>query len=347
MTRIAFTIVALVVIAGTIVFLEGRKSAPSQSDTAAEEIRIEDKFAGEIENNEASETQVSTTTAEDSDSNSEEIMKTDETAEETVDTEETTEKPVVALTKTRAERIAEKAEQHDRAKEITTPDGFINTDGVTVEELVGEKIILIDFWTYSCINCQRTTPYLNAWHDKYADDGLVILGIHTPEFEFEKEYDNVKDATEKFGIEYPVILDNDYSTWGAYKNRYWPRKYLIDIDGFIVYDHIGEGAYDKTEEKIIELINEKNEVFGGSRITRDISTPEDIDEVDFSKVGTRETYLGSARMEYIANLPNEDCFGKECEFIAPQNISPNLFAFDGEWRIEAEESVLESNEGSL
>jgi len=153
----------------------------------------------------------------------------------------------------REKRIAEKKKKYEPAKEVSTPDGFINTDSVTVSELVGKKIILVDFWTYSCINCQRTLPYLNSWHEKYADKGLVILGLHTPEFEFEKGYENVKRAVEKFSVRYPVILDNDYSTWTSYKNRYWPRKYLIDIDGFIVYDHIGEGAYEETEKKIQEL----------------------------------------------------------------------------------------------
>lgn len=147
------------------------------------------------------------------------------------------------------DRIAEKAKKYERAKEISTPDAFINTDGIGVAEFIGKKVVLIDFWTYSCINCQRTLPYLNSWHQEYSDKGLVILGIHTPEFEFEKEYANVLRATEKFGVDYPVILDNDFSTWTAYENRYWPRKYLIDIDGFIVYDHIGEGSYDETEKK--------------------------------------------------------------------------------------------------
>ena len=138
--------------------------------------------------------------------------------------------------------VEEKASMYEEAKEITTPDGFINVDDISVSELIGKKVVLVDFWTYSCINCQRTLPFLNAWYDKYKDQGLEILAIHTPEFEFEKDYGNVLAATEKFDIEYPVILDNDYSTWRAYKNRYWQRKYIIDIDGFIVYDHIGEGA---------------------------------------------------------------------------------------------------------
>jgi thiol-disulfide isomerase/thioredoxin len=133
--------------------------------------------------------------------------------------------------------------------------GYINThDGFRLSEIVGKKVVLVDFWTYSCINCQRTQPYLNAWYKKYKDAGLEIVGVHTPEFAFEKDRANVVAAVEKFGITYPVVQDNDYQTWGTYGNRYWPRKYLIDIDGYIVYDHIGEGGYEETEEKIQELL---------------------------------------------------------------------------------------------
>src|SRR3989338_266338 len=168
----------------------------------------------------------------------------------------------------------DKMKRYELAKEITTPDDFINTDSkpITIGEFVGKKVVLIDFWTYSCINCQRTTPYLNAWDEKYKDKGLVIIGIHTPEFEFEKDYNNVKAAVEKFGIQFPVVLDNDYSTWTAYRNQYWPRKYLIDIDGYIVYDHIGEGAYEETEKKIQEALSERMTILGeGGAINQSIT----------------------------------------------------------------------------
>jgi thiol-disulfide isomerase/thioredoxin len=183
--------------------------------------------------------------------------------------------------------------QYELAKEITTPDGFINTDSkpLTIDEFIGKKVVLIDFWTYSCINCQRTTPYLNTWYEKYKDKGLVIIGIHTPEFEFEKKYENVKSAVEKFGIRFPVVLDNDYSTWTAYKNRYWPRKYLINIDGY-VYDHIGEGAYKETEQQIQKALSERLAVLGeGGTIT------EDQTKESSTGNGARspETYFGSAR----------------------------------------------------
>ena len=195
----------------------------------------------------------------------------------------------------------DKTKRYELAKEITTPDGFINTDSksITVGEFVGKKVVLIHFWTYSCINCQRTTPYLNAWYEKYKDNGFVIIGVHTPEFEFEKDYNNVKAAVEKFGIKFPVVLDNDYSTWNAYKNRYWPRKYLIDIDGYIVYDHIGEGAYEETEKKIQEALSERMVVLGESGtisqpLTKEISIQ--------NGAKSPETYFGSARNDQQKNL---------------------------------------------
>ena len=145
--------------------------------------------------------------------------------------------------------------------EIVNPSGFVNTNNVpvTIGEYIGKKVILLNVLTYSCSNCQATFPYVNTWYDKYEDDGLIVIGLHTPEFSFEKDKKNVEDAMAKFGIKYPVVMDNDYATWTAYGNRYWPRKYLIDIHGNIIYDHIGEGAYEETEAEILKaLIERKN-----------------------------------------------------------------------------------------
>ena len=134
---------------------------------------------------------------------------------------------------------------------------WINSDPFLLADMQAEgKVVLIDFWTYTCINCIRTLPYVKSWHDKYADHGLVILGVHTPEFEFEKVYENVVAATEKFELEYPVVQDNEFNTWNAFSNRYWPAKYLIDHEGRIRYSHFGEGAYDETEMKIREILTE-------------------------------------------------------------------------------------------
>ena len=157
-----------------------------------------------------------------------------------------------------ADRIAAKEEEYKRAAEITGPTGYINTDGVSLEENRGDNVVLVEFWTYTCYNCQNAQPYINGFYDEYADDGLQVIGVHSPEFEFEKDYNNVAAAVQEAGIQYPVVLDNNYATWNAYNNIYWPAWYLIDADGFIRYKHFGEGAYAETEEKIQELLNEKN-----------------------------------------------------------------------------------------
>ena len=161
-----------------------------------------------------------------------------------------------------AERISGKEDEYRRAEEISNPSGFVNADGFSVEEATGEEVVLLEFWTYTCFNCQNVQPHLNAWHEAYADDGLQVVGVHTPEFGFEREYANVEAAVREAGIEYPIVLDNGYATWDAYDNRYWPAIYLIDADGFVRYKHFGEGAYGETETKIEGLLAERDRISG-------------------------------------------------------------------------------------
>lgn len=145
--------------------------------------------------------------------------------------------------------------QFKEAREFSQATGFLNTNSTKLADLKG-KVVLVHFWTYTCINCIHTIPSLNEWYQKYGDKGFVIVGIHTPEFEFEKKLDNVKNAVEEFQIRYPVIQDNNYNIWNAYGNKYWPRDYLIDKEGYIRYDHIGEGGYNETENMIQSLLEE-------------------------------------------------------------------------------------------
>lgn len=175
---------------------------------------------------------------------------------------------------------------------------WINTEELTFEGLQEQnKVVLVDFWTYTCINCIRTLPYLKQWHDKYADRGLVIVGIHTPEFDFEKSLDNVKEAVERFEIEYPVVQDNNYWNWNAFNNRYWPAKYLIDTDGYIRYSHFGEGKYEETEQAIRLLLE------SAQQAVDDISDEQDFTRrIDPNARGsrdpnglTRELYAGTSR----------------------------------------------------
>jgi thiol-disulfide isomerase/thioredoxin len=134
---------------------------------------------------------------------------------------------------------------------------WINSPPLAMKELRG-KVVVVDFWEYTCINCLRTLPYVTEWHRRYADYGVVIVGVHTPEFEFGKERANVERAVEELGLAYPVVLDNDYEVWRAYANSYWPRKYVVDRDGKIIYDHVGEGGYAETEELLQRLVREKH-----------------------------------------------------------------------------------------
>lgn len=239
--------------------------------------------------------------------------------------------------------IAQKAATYKKVPEIKNPSGFVNTGGlpITISQYIGKKVVLIDFWTYSCINCQRTTPYLNTWYSKYEDKGLVIIGVHTPEFGFEKVQKNVEDATVREGIKYPVVLDNDYSTWNAFGNQFWPRKYLVDIDGYVVYDKIGEGEYDLTEKAIQAALMERdNKLNMDVTVPTEISTPANVTTLDESKLGSPETYFGSSRNEFLANGKNLT-IGSQTLSI-PETLIPNKLYLGGTWNFMPEYAESQS-----
>lgn len=218
-------------------------------------------------------------------------------------------------------------------KEIVNPSGFVNTEPFTLGQFIGKKVILLDFLTYSCINCQRTFPYLNAWDEEYRDQGLLVVGIHTPEFAFEKDIGNVREAMKKFGITHPIVLDNDYATWRAYGNNYWPRKYLIDIHGNIVYDHIGEGAYEETEQKIRELLAERARVLGEEAQMDEQLATSMVAPVSIA-AGSPETYFGSARNELLGNgVPGESGIRT---FTLPETFRRDTLYLGGSWEMMPE-----------
>jgi len=239
--------------------------------------------------------------------------------------------------------------QFKLAPELAQISGYINTGPITLADLKG-KVVLVDFWTYSCINCIRTIPYLNAWNEKYADDGLVIIGVHTPEFEFEKNYDNVKAAVEKFEIKYPVVQDNDHGTWKAFGNRYWPHKYLIDSEGYIRYDHIGEGEYADTEKVIQSLLQERAASMGANTtIDQSISNPGNAQGVNFGRIGTPELYFG---YQYArAPLGNPEGFKPDqvVKYTIPDGatITPNTIYLEGDWKNNADNMELQSETGRI
>ncbi len=220
------------------------------------------------------------------------------------------------------------------------PGGWINSTPLSLAGSRGQ-VVLIDFWTYTCINCIRTLPYLKAWHESYADDGLRIIGVHTPEFEFEKVKANVEEATAEFGLEYPVIQDNDYLTWRAFNNRYWPAKYLIDKDGVIRYTHFGEGAYQQTEEMIKKLLAETGSDPGVGLVSPEAPERDpSAYPADHMQGLTRELYAGAGRSYsalYNGDAPyilqQEFYQGAEqvVEFADPGDHSNHFLYIQGLW----------------
>ncbi len=239
--------------------------------------------------------------------------------------------------------------QFKKAPEFEGISSYINSNGTKLSDLKG-KVVLIDFWTYSCINCIRTLPYLVDWNQKYSDKGLVIIGIHSPEFEFEKGLDNVKQAVTRFGIKYPVLLDNDHGTWNAFQNSYWPRKYLVDSEGFIRYDHIGEGGYVETENAIRTLLAERTgqqSISSTSVNQTNLSIPES-QSVDFNQIKTPELYFG---YQYArSQLGNNEGFDPEkiVNYTLPSSkLKPNAIYLEGEWKNKADSMELVGNEGKI
>lgn len=228
------------------------------------------------------------------------------------------------------------AQSVDKSRFKTAPDlagiaHYLNTTPEELESKIGDSVVLYDIWTYSCINCLRTLPYITAWDEKYADQGLLIIGVHSPEFEFEKDVDNVQRAVEKHGIAYPVVLDNDWETWDAFENRYWPRKYVADHEGYIRYDRIGEGGYQETERVIQMLLAERAEALGVQAAAAEPLV--DIDEFQHTAFRTPELYFGYYFAQNRNNLGSSEGFnpGQTIEYERPDSVEHNKFYMVGTW----------------
>ena len=233
-----------------------------------------------------------------------------------------------------------------KSPELQGISGYINTSQEEIDLQLEGKVVLYDFWTYSCINCIRTLPYLTAWDEKYSDEGLVILGIHTPEFEFEKKYENVVFATEKFGIEYPVIQDNEKEIWNDFQNRYWPRKYIADHEGYLRFDHIGEGAYKETEEVIQLLLKERASTIGNVVEEKELVN---IDEFRHATFRTPELYFGYKFAEGRNQLGNEEGFSKNkiVDFQLPEQFKQHYFYMEGMWENNKDGMKLVGDAGKI
>jgi cytochrome c biogenesis protein CcdA/thiol-disulfide isomerase/thioredoxin len=208
---------------------------------------------------------------------------------------------------------------------------WLNSDSLNLHQLKG-KVVLVDFWTYSCINCIRTLPYVTKWYDTYKDKGLVVVGVHTPEFPFEKETGNVQTAINRLGIKYPVAQDNDYTTWNAYKNEYWPAEYLIDQNGNIVYESSGEGEYDHTENAIRKLLGMTDNVAKENG-------------QDLSKVRSPEMYFNLHRIKYLT--PGQSPSEQPKEYNFNNNLALNNFSIEGSWKFNNENAELVKGPGKI
>lgn len=217
------------------------------------------------------------------------------------------------------------------APEFAAGNHWLNSEALTIKQLKG-KVVLVDFWTYSCINCLRTLPYVTKWYDKYKDSGLVIIGIHTPEFPFEKETDNVQTAVSRLGISYPVVQDNNYAIWKSYKNEYWPAEYLIDQNGNIVYENSGEGEYDHTENAIRELLGLNNPV-----------KPENGQSL--GGIHSPEMYFNLKRLKYLT--PGQSASEQLAAFTFGQNLALNNFSLEGLWKFNNENAALVKGAGKI
>ena len=224
---------------------------------------------------------------------------------------------------------------------------YLNTTPEELKEEMKEKVVLYDIWTYSCINCIRTLPYITAWDDKYSDQGLLIVGVHSPEFEFEKDPENVMMAIDKHGINYPVVMDNEMETWKAFENRYWPRKYIADHEGYIRYDHIGEGDYEKTEQVIQNLLKERAASLGIQTATA--ASLVDIEEFEHTLFRTPELYFGYEFAQNRNQLGSHEGFqpGRTVSYDIPEKIELHKFYPTGDWKNHSDSMELVSDEGTI
>jgi cytochrome c biogenesis protein CcdA/thiol-disulfide isomerase/thioredoxin len=222
---------------------------------------------------------------------------------------------------------------------------WLNSSPLAAADFRG-RVLLVDFWTYSCINCLRSIPYVRAWFERYRERGFVVIGVHTPEFAFERDVANVKDALHDLNITYPVAIDNRYAIWKAFANEYWPAHYLIDAKGTVRYHHFGEGQYDETERVIQQLLNEQGVTLS------DADTPLLVDAAgaqappNRSGVKSPETYLGYERQDNFSS-PQPVRKNEPARYTAPPAPMLNQWGLAGQWNVRAEDALLLSSPGAI
>ena len=265
-------------------------------------------------------------------------------------------------TRTTIKLNATKFQQLDKSQFMKAPEfaqisGYINTPNnnhpITLSSLRG-KVVLLYIWTYTCINSIRPMPYIDDWNQKYSNKGLVVVGVHSPEFQFEKNYANVKDAVQRFGIKYPVILDSSHGTWNAYGNNYWPRYYLIDAQGYIRYNHVGEGDYNQIEKSIRSLVAERAALMGAKEISFDVNPtapikPRSLYYVNLRQNTTQEIYIGYNTTR--ASLGNPEGFKQDqtVSYSIPSttNFKPHIVYLQGKWKNNPDNMELQNDTGRI
>jgi thiol-disulfide isomerase/thioredoxin len=223
--------------------------------------------------------------------------------------------------------------------------GWLNSEPLTPEGLLG-RVVLVDFWTYTCINWLRTLPWLRAWTERYGGHGLVLIGVHTPEFKFEADHDNVRQAARDLGVGYPIAIDSDYGIWSAFDNRYWPALYFVDADGSIRHHQFGEGDEERSELVVRQLLAEagRGEGVGGDLVGVDATAREAA--ADWESLRSPENYVGYDRGANFAS-PGGAVFDQRSVYAIPERLRPGQWALEGDWTISGQETVLNAPGGGV
>jgi thiol-disulfide isomerase/thioredoxin len=232
-----------------------------------------------------------------------------------------------------------------RMPDLSGATSWLNSPPLNREQLKG-KVVLVDFWTYSCINCLRSVPYLRAWDARYRASGLVIIGVHTPEFDFEQDPAKIQRAVRKFGITYPVAVDSEHRIWNAFHNQYWPAHYFIDATGKVRYHHFGEGNYEESERWIQELLKERNGVKMPPAGPLALNASGAEVAADGTELGSPETYIGYQRAERFASSGGLQRDGTRV-YAAPQKLERNQWGLSGKWTDHGEAAVLDAAQGKI